>query len=155
MKISPMKAARQKLKLSLERLSEDVGISTSQLSRFETGSRVPRVPEMERIAKRLGVTVDELRGVEAKAEPKPNPIQGLSEQQAYVVRLVVQAFLGLVMADPELRDRMQTQEYQAAVARIVSQYLRAQRLHEAIARDDEAALAAIQTALEFQLGELH
>jgi phage repressor protein C with HTH and peptisase S24 domain len=40
---------------TLEQLSEDVGISTSQLSRFESGDREPRVGEIEKIAKALGV----------------------------------------------------------------------------------------------------
>lgn len=42
-------------KVTLEQLSEDVGISTSQLSRFESGEREPRVGEIEKIAKALGV----------------------------------------------------------------------------------------------------
>lgn len=39
--------------MTLETLSDDVGISVSQLSRFEGGSREPRVSELMRIAERL------------------------------------------------------------------------------------------------------
>jgi len=156
---SALKTARKKLKLSLDRLSEDVAISVSQLSRFENGQRVPRVPELERIARRLGVSVEYLLGVAPATEPahpsEQAPAQGLSEQQAHVVRLVVQAFLGWSMADPVLQKRMKEEAYQAAVARVISQYVQSPKLHQAIARDGQAALAAIQTALEFQLHEVH
>lgn len=60
---SPLKRARKAAKITLERLAEDVGLSVSQLSRFESGKREPRVAELERIAARLGVRPEELRGV--------------------------------------------------------------------------------------------
>jgi len=159
MKPAALKAARKKLKLSLDRLSEDVGISVSQLSRFENGQRVPRVPELERIAARLGVTPEYLLGVRTIETPKadlmPTPPQAINEQQALVVRTVCRAFLGWLMAEPSLREKMQDAAYQAAVARLISQYAKSQRLHDAILRDGEAALVAIQTALELQLDEVN
>ena len=89
MKPAAMKIARKRANLTLERLSEEVGISQSQLSRFETGDRVPRIHELERIAKRLSVTVAELCG---DAPPPvvdvPVPLPGLSDAQTRVVRLV-------------------------------------------------------------------
>lgn len=50
-----LKSARKTAGLSLESLSEIVGISVSQLSRFESGKREPRVAEIQRIADALGV----------------------------------------------------------------------------------------------------
>lgn len=50
-----LKRIRESQNLTLEALAEDVGISTSQLSRFESGDREPRVGEIELIAKRLNV----------------------------------------------------------------------------------------------------
>jgi DNA-binding Xre family transcriptional regulator len=57
MRTALLKQVRESLtpKLTLEQLSEDVNISVSQLSRFESGDRRPRVDELERIAERLGV----------------------------------------------------------------------------------------------------
>lgn len=46
--------------LTLEKLSEDVGISVSQLSRFESGEREPRVGELLRIAERFNVPWQEI-----------------------------------------------------------------------------------------------
>lgn len=47
------KEIREQAKCTLEDLSEDVGISVSQLSRFESGEREPRVSELLRIAAKL------------------------------------------------------------------------------------------------------
>lgn len=55
-----MRRLRKERKLSLETLAEMVGLSTSQVSRFETGKRDPRVHEMEKIAVALGCQLDEI-----------------------------------------------------------------------------------------------
>ncbi len=49
------KDLREQADLTLEQLSESVEISVSQLSRFESGDREPRVDELLRIAARLRV----------------------------------------------------------------------------------------------------
>lgn len=54
------KELREQAALTLEQLSDDVGISVSQLSCFESGDREPRVDEMLRIASRLRVPWQEL-----------------------------------------------------------------------------------------------
>lgn len=54
-----LKAIRQPL-MSLEKLSEATGISVSQLSRFESGEREPRLSEAARISTALSVDVLEL-----------------------------------------------------------------------------------------------
>lgn len=54
------KELREQATLTLEQLSEDVRISVSQLSRFESGDREPRVDELLRIAARLRVPWQEL-----------------------------------------------------------------------------------------------
>lgn len=51
---------RERADVTLEVLSEKVGISVSQLSRFESGDREPRVDEMLRIAAALKVPWQEL-----------------------------------------------------------------------------------------------
>ena len=49
------KELRDLSKVTLEELSDDVDISVSQLSRFESGTREPRVDELLRVAARLKV----------------------------------------------------------------------------------------------------
>lgn len=49
------KEIREVADITLEALAPDVGISVSQLSRFESGDREPRVDELLRIAARLKV----------------------------------------------------------------------------------------------------
>lgn len=55
-----IRQARAAKGLSLEQLAEDVGLSVSQVSRFETGQREPRLAEARRIAERLGLTLDQI-----------------------------------------------------------------------------------------------
>jgi len=55
-----MRQLRKERGLSLETLADMVGLSTSQVSRFETGKREPRVHEMEKIAVALGCQLDEI-----------------------------------------------------------------------------------------------
>lgn len=58
---------RQEAQVSLETLSGDVGISVSQLSRFESGDREPRVSELIKIAQRFRVPWQEM--IEEGASP--------------------------------------------------------------------------------------
>lgn len=55
-----LKAARDAQGLTQEQLAEDVGLSVSQISRFESGMREPRVGEIAAIAKRLRITTSTL-----------------------------------------------------------------------------------------------
>jgi transcriptional regulator with XRE-family HTH domain len=64
MPLPKVRAARERLKLSLEALAHDIGISTSQLSRIETGEREARVGEVKRLSSRLNVPIAELVGDE-------------------------------------------------------------------------------------------
>lgn len=60
MRNDALRMARKRARLSLEKLSAEVGISVSQLSRFEAGTREPRVTEIERIAAAVGCPPQEL-----------------------------------------------------------------------------------------------
>ena len=55
-----LKRAREAIGLNQDELADDVGLSTSQISRFETGERYPRATEVVALARRLKVTIDEL-----------------------------------------------------------------------------------------------
>lgn len=55
-----LKELREDREVTLEALSDDVAISVSQLSRFESGKREPRLDEVLRIAERLRVPWQEI-----------------------------------------------------------------------------------------------
>jgi len=70
-----LRRARKAKGLSLEALADSVGLSTSQISRFETGKREPRVHELERIAVVLGCPLEEIMpaGLETPIEFGQSP----------------------------------------------------------------------------------
>ena len=53
-----IRAERQKLNLTQEKLGYDVGITTAYIGQIERGERSPALDKLVMIAKRLGVTVD-------------------------------------------------------------------------------------------------
>ena len=55
-----LRSLRESRKLSLEAVAHDVGISTSQLSRYETGIKDPHLGELRKIANCLGVSLSVL-----------------------------------------------------------------------------------------------
>lgn len=65
--------------MTLARLAEIVGISESQLSRFETGQRRPRVDEIHRIAAALKVTVGDIFPDFADIEASENAAKDAAE----------------------------------------------------------------------------
>ena len=70
----------RKPKMTLEQLSEATGISQSQLSRFETEKRKPRVEEAVAIAKALDVQVPDIfPSLAAEAPITDSDIQALLE----------------------------------------------------------------------------
>jgi transcriptional regulator with XRE-family HTH domain len=50
-----VRAVREAQQLSLEKVAADAGMRRQALQRYETGERVLRVPELERIAKAMSV----------------------------------------------------------------------------------------------------
>ena len=77
-----IKHFREAAGLTLEVLAADVGISVSQLSRFESDLREPRVAEIRRIADRLGVDVMTLIDDRTNAVPIVGKV-GLGEEIEY------------------------------------------------------------------------
>ena len=57
---SDLQRTRKSAGLTQEQLAEAVGLSVSQISRFETGDRYPRVAEIQKIAAFLRVPVESL-----------------------------------------------------------------------------------------------
>jgi transcriptional regulator with XRE-family HTH domain len=50
-----LRATREALGLSLEQVAQSAGVSHQRLARYETGDRVLKVPELERIAQAMNV----------------------------------------------------------------------------------------------------
>jgi len=67
MAMPELKRRRKARKLSLEKLAAMVGLSISQVQRFETGEREPRKIDLENLAHVLECSVSDLMG----AEPAP------------------------------------------------------------------------------------
>lgn len=55
-----MKKIRESRGITTMELAEEVGVSQPMITRFEMGSRIPNVITALAIAKRLGVTVEQL-----------------------------------------------------------------------------------------------
>ncbi|MFE1598217.1 helix-turn-helix domain-containing protein [Methylobacterium sp. ID0610] len=60
MALSELKRLREQKNLSQEALANAVGLSVSQISRFESGKREPRLVDLEKMAEVLGVAVQEI-----------------------------------------------------------------------------------------------
>ena len=74
----------------------------------------------------------------------------LNEQQALTVRLVFQAFLGLVMEDRILQEQLKDPGHRAALARVAAQFASSRRVLEAAMGDEDTAIEAVRLALEIQ-----
>lgn len=79
MAMPELKRRRKELKLSLEKLANLVELSTSQIQRFETGERQPRLIDLQNLARALECRVEDLTGDEAPAseQSQPGPRGGL------------------------------------------------------------------------------
>lgn len=58
--LKALKAARKAKKLSQEVVASEIGVSTSQLSRFETGKREPRAIDIVKAARLLEISVSSI-----------------------------------------------------------------------------------------------
>lgn len=84
-----LREVRKARHVTLEQLSEAVAISVSQLSRFESGHRKPRLEEAERIARVLKIDLSELsKGARPSRATQPSK---KSEIKSAAVIGVVQA----------------------------------------------------------------
>ena len=72
----------------------------------------------------------------------------LSDEQARVVEVLIRAWLGWMSQHPAYQARLADSAVQGAAATIIAQLSRSRRFHEQVARDPEAALQAIQLALD-------
>ena len=62
-----IRAARKALKMSQDELADAIGANRVTISRYETGSYLPSVPALERLAEALHMTPSQLTG---GAEPE-------------------------------------------------------------------------------------
>ena len=71
MAMPELKRRRKEKKLTLEALAQVVGVSLSQVQRFETGEREPKRSELEALAQALDCTIPELLGEEPLGTTQP------------------------------------------------------------------------------------
>lgn len=71
MAMPELKRRRKAKKLTLDGLAQIIGVSLSQIQRFETGEREPKRTELEALARALDCTIPELLGEDASASRKP------------------------------------------------------------------------------------
>ena len=99
MAMPELRRRRKALGLSLEKLAAMVGLSISQVQRFETGQREPRASDLESLSAALGCTIQELRASAPKkkaesASPSPFgsllPVPIIGRTAAGVFREVVE-----------------------------------------------------------------
>lgn len=57
-----IRAARKALKMSQDELADAIGANRVTISRYETGSYLPSVPALEKLAKALNMTPSQLTG---------------------------------------------------------------------------------------------
>ncbi|VUD71825.1 helix-turn-helix domain-containing protein [Methylobacterium symbioticum] len=79
MAMPELKRRRKEKKLSLEQLANLVDLSTSQIQRFETGGRQPKLVDLENLARALDCRIEDLieGGAEAVEKFTPQPHGGL------------------------------------------------------------------------------
>lgn len=87
-----IKERRMELKLSQRQLAELVGVQPSTISRWETGNGYPDQSIIGDLARELGLTVDELLGVDEEQVAKPKRKKTFKE----MLGLVMNTFLKIV-----------------------------------------------------------
>lgn len=71
MAMPELKKRRKEKKLTLDALAQLIGVSLSQVQRFETGEREPKKTELEALARVLDCTIPELLGEDAESTQEP------------------------------------------------------------------------------------
>jgi len=93
--VNRLKEFRESLKLTLESVAGDVGLSVSQLSRFESGEREPRLHEARAIAKVYKVPVDVLWPLGGPVDPLDRAVARV-RQHPEIVPMAVSFIEGAV-----------------------------------------------------------
>lgn len=57
-----LREIREKNNMTMKHLADELGITVTSVSRYETGDREPDIETLKRLASILGTTVDELIG---------------------------------------------------------------------------------------------
>ena len=70
-----IRAARKALKMSQDELADAIGANRVTISRYETGSYLPSVPALERLAQALNMTPAQLTGGAEPETPVPKTVE--------------------------------------------------------------------------------
>lgn len=96
MAMPELKRRRKERKLTLEQLAQLVGLSLSQVQRFETGERQPRAADLQGLARVLECSVEDLLGEQPSATTKPpergnlHPVPLIGRTAAGIFREVIE-----------------------------------------------------------------
>ncbi|NRQ33107.1 helix-turn-helix transcriptional regulator [Nonomuraea sp. NN258] len=108
---SRLRAAREHHGATLAGVSRATGISTSTLSRIETGRRKPTLEVVLQLSKEYGVSLDELTGTTPTAEPRTRAPLSFGDDKAvlpltrYVGGLHAHKHVLPAVEDPPTRPR--------------------------------------------------
>ncbi len=71
MNMTPLYALMRKSHLTLERVADGVGVSTSSVRNWGTGKQVPKGKHLEKLSKVLGVPVEAVRAALPGEKKRP------------------------------------------------------------------------------------
>ena len=92
---------RTEMHLSQKQLAKKVGVSSSMIALYETGSRFPSLPVLIELSRVLGVSTDRLLGVSARQE-KFLDVSDLTHQQIISLQLVIENYRHLNQRPAEI-----------------------------------------------------
>ena len=80
-------SARKVQNLTQQQLAEQLGIAQQTLAHYESGDRCFPASTLAKLAEKLGLTVDELLGLDVKAKGKRGPAPKLQKQFERITQL--------------------------------------------------------------------
>lgn len=85
-----LREARRRKDITLEQLSNDIGVTKATLSRYENDIRVPDVHTANKIAEYLGITVDYLLGhTDKESIVKVSSYEKSKDMMEYIYQVLV------------------------------------------------------------------
>ena len=99
--------------VSQDTVAEACNISRVALSRYENGTRMPRIEISSRLAEYYGVSVDYLLGRDEQTNTKEQPIDPhtyYAQKFGDETQAIVDHFLALMVSMPDEKSRLKTAE---------------------------------------------
>ena len=109
---------RNKSKLTQKELAERLGVNFTTLSKYETNATFPKYEILIEIPKILGITLDELCGLQTKGTM---PLSSLSDNQIKVIQSLADLFRA--QNNNAIKKQLSTEQY-AVLGEIVVELLK-------------------------------